>query len=333
VLGADVGAEAGERPRTRGTTTGVVELSVGVAAHPTGPGRGRQRALVEEVEVEPDLLGQHLHHVADPQRAHGRQEPAGGVGPVGDPTGRVLRETLARREADPRAVEREGDVAGAHAHPERRGLLGPGARRDHHALPVARRLERPEHLGQAASPVDRVVDDPEDVGAPPILARRPVPRGRGVTPIGDEAPDHPVREVVVWEEHHAQLPEEVGLVVAQVGQLHHRVRRIGERSTCTHPGRGAAEIAHQPFGVHLHRRVPTEQSRAQESAVAIEQDEPVGLGRDRERVDPERPAGVATRVDDRLPPAPGVDVLAVPGAGAVVGRLPGDEQPTVVGVP
>ena len=133
------------------------------------------------------------------------------------------------------------------------------------------------------------------------------------------------------EQHLAQVGEQVGLVVAEVGQLDDRVGGVGDGRARRDPARPTTEVAHEPVGVDLHRRVTAHQGRPQEPTLGVEQHEAVGLRRDRDGVDAQGASGVPARVDHGLPPQTRIEVTPA-GTRAFVGGLPRDQEAAVVGV-
>ena len=273
--------------------------------------------------VEPDERGHRLEHVARAEGAGRGQEAASGVGAVGDPPVGVLGEPLAQREAGARPVERDHHVAGRIPMPSaaaacetrsRRATSTPSRSPAGSIGPSTSGRQRPQ---STASSMTRNTSAP-----PPVLARRPVAGGRRVAAVGHEPPHHPVREVVVREQHLAQLRRTARArsgagARASPPRGWRRARRRMPRPTAAGPPKSRTS---QSASICRSSSAPTSAGRRTRPSVSSEH-HAVGLRGDRDRVHAQRAAGVLAGVDDRLPPHPRV-VVAPPGRAPSCGACP-----------
>ena len=235
MLAGDVGADAGQEPGGARAVGGAFTVEVRHEHEPVGARRRRQRQLVEPARFDAQEAGDGVGDLGGVERADERQEPAGGVGEAGDGAARIGRGDVDDAEGGAARAEAEGHVAGGEGQAERRRHVVAGARRDHHG-PSPRSLPRPggiggsEHRRQHRFPVQRVVDQGEEVGSISPLRRRP-PTGAGrIAPIGGEASRESVGEPVVRQQHPTEPPEDLGL-----GALSHRSFVMVKLATGTCP--------------------------------------------------------------------------------------------------
>ena len=158
----------------------------GSSASPPAPGAADERQAIELVVVDTHQAAHGIDHLCGVQRAHQRQEPAGGIGEAGHRARGVGARLLGDRERGARRAERHHRVTGVQAEAQCGGHVVAGADGDAGALPLPDHLERIGHPRHDARPVAVAVDDREHV--PPVLARcrRPVPRARRIAAIGDQ---------------------------------------------------------------------------------------------------------------------------------------------------
>ncbi len=206
-----------------------------------------------------------------------------------------------------------------------------GSRRDHDPFAVTGGLRRTQHLREAGGPVPLGLDELEQVGSPPFLARGPVAGPGSVATIGDRAPAQSVREPVVGLEHRGDARERLGLGAAQPRQLRDRGRRCRARSRTRPPTRPGRVPRRNRSASTVGGVVPTHACSPDEAASFVEHHQSRLLRRDRDRGHAERPAGVVAGLDERLPPD-GRVLVDRPDRLRRVRDPSGPEEPTVVGV-
>ena len=249
---------------------------------------------------------------------------AGGVGEAGHGAGGIGRRAVGDRERGATRPEAQGEITRLQAQAQRgrHVVARAGCHRDPGAAPLTGDSVRGEDLGQRGAPVDVVAHQPEKIVSVAALARRPVPRPRGIAPVGGPPAGQPVGEPVVREQDGGDAPERLGLVAAQPVQLGDGEGRDGDTAAGLGPGgRPARQGVQQHGGVGRRLRVVPQLGRAQDLAVVSEDDQPMLLRGDRQRARrlTARDGGFGTGGVERVLPRRGVLLAAGRGRGRVRG--------------
>ena len=279
-----VGAEAGQHAGRVGPVRCPLAVEVRDEHQPTCAGGRIECQRVELGVVDGEESG---HGVGDLGRVHGTdqwEEAARGIGEPGHRAGRITRSGVRDRERGATRPEAEGEIARAQTQAQRRGhvVARPGGHRDPGAAPLAGDGVRGEHVGQHRVPVDVLAHEPEKFVAVAAFTGRPVPRTRGITPIGGPPTREPEGEPVVREEDGRDALERLGFVPPQPMQFGDGEAGDGDTAARVSPGGPApGQGAQQHARVGGRLRVVPELGRAQSLAVLTHNDETMLLRRHR----------------------------------------------------
>ena len=138
---------------------GPLAVEVGEQGEPAGPGGGREGETVELLVVDAEQPAHGVGHLRGVEGADQREVASGGVGEPGDDARGVRGRFVADAVDRARGPDRHHHVGGPQPDAHRAGhvVAGPGA--DHGAVPLARRLDRPEHRRDDLRPVPLGVDE------------------------------------------------------------------------------------------------------------------------------------------------------------------------------
>ncbi len=227
----------------------------------------------------------------------------------------VHHRLLADTECGATGPQADREIAGAQSQAEGGSHVVTGAGAHHRAVraPCACGLGRCQHIGQQCRPVAVGVHQRQQVGAVPLLGRRPPPGARRVAPVGSRPPGELGGQPVVGQQHRSEPVEGGAFAASQPPQLRdggggHQRRAARRRPRRSATGQGLG----QGHGIGSGLGVVPQLGRAQDLPGVVECDQAVLLARDRDRRGPVRPEQVRLvgSGHERGPPRGGVLLAA-----------------------
>ena len=138
-----------------------------------GAGRRGGHEVVEPGRWDAEEARDRVGDLRGVEGADEREEAPGGVREPGDGAGRVGRGRVGDAEGRPARAQAEDEVPDAEPEPQRSCHVVAGARPDDgtDCPPLPRWSVGAKDLGEPRLPVDRVIDEAEEIGAVALLGR------------------------------------------------------------------------------------------------------------------------------------------------------------------